>query len=422
MGARVTEHPFEPGRSSRTHREATDMRICILGTGPVGLGCAALLRANGHDAVLWSPRRPVADGARQRVETFGLLESCGDFPVMSGTEGLARALHGADAAILCLRANGFRSVIDQLAATLDRPLPVIVSSDLSLAGLYLSRKLAEAGHPAPVVVWSTTLTGGPIREGRVHVRLRRGRIDMSAIPAAFGAQGLTLCTALFGEIFAPVAEPLAITLSNLNPPIHMANCLLNFTRIELGEVWQNFGGITPGVGRLIEALDRERLAVAARFGLCPRTVEEHYRKSFPGLPQDATVHEMAQIVEGQRRGSSPGPATLATRFITEDLPFGILPVIRLARMAGVEVPAHTAGLTLIGLACGEDFATRNDLLDAVGLEGASPSDLLRRMREGWQMPAAMMQNARRVTPPIQQDDAMTRRPSFAARRTPGTGR
>lgn len=355
------------------------MRICILGTGPIGRGAAALLEAAGHTPVLWSPRQPVL-GQSIAIETFGLVEHRGEVSAAHGDAGLRALLSGADAVMLCLQAAGFRRVIDQLIAALPRPIPVIVSSDLSLAGLYLAEHM-PADAAAPVISWSTTLTGGPFRDGRVHVRLRRGAIDMAAIPGTpeAGAMALDLCQRLFGDRFSLVTHPLAITLSNLNPPIHMANCLLNLTRIEQAETWPNFGNITEAVGRMIDALDVERLAVAAAFGLAPRSARQHYRKSFPNMPENASVHEMAQIVDAQRQGSSPGPATLATRYITEDLPFGIVPVIALGRLAGVPTPLHEAGLTVFDAALGTDHGAANDLLNALGLAQTTPDQLIARM-------------------------------------------
>ena len=52
----------------------------------------------------------------------------------------------------------------------------------------------------------------------------------------------------------------------------MAIALCNLTRMERGEAWSQNENIPDAVGRLIEALDAERLAIAAAFGATVRTV------------------------------------------------------------------------------------------------------------------------------------------------------
>ena len=218
--------------------------------------------------------------------------------------------------------------------------------------------------------------------GRVNVRLLRGELDVATLPAGDIDHGLSLSRRLFKARFSPSADMLAIALSNLNPPIHMANALLNFTRIEKGEAWDNYGCITEGVGRLVEALDAERLAIAAAFGVRVRSAREHYMKSFPDMVPGRVAELSAQVYR-QRGDASPGQKSVATRYVTEDLPFGIHPVARLGRLAGVPAPLHEAGLALLGGVYGRDFAAENDLLPKVGLEAMDKVMLQAIVREGW---------------------------------------
>ncbi|MBL8591024.1 MAG: NAD/NADP octopine/nopaline dehydrogenase family protein [Methylobacteriaceae bacterium] len=353
------------------------MRVGVVGTGPVGLGCAALLASRGHEPVLWSPRA-APRGASRRIEAVGLFAWRGDVRVARE----APELTGCEAIVICVLGAGHRATFEALAPIVRDGQSVIISSHASLGALYLSRLVAARGVAAPVIAWSTTLTGGPIIEGRVHVRLLRGEIDLAAVPASGLDAATMLCRALFDARFTPRANLLAIALGNLNPPIHLAQALLNFTRIEQGEVWDNFGCVTAGVGRLIEALDAERLAVARAFGVEVRTAREHYLKSFPDLVA-GSVAEMAAQVAAQRKGSSPGPARVDTRYVTEDIPFGIHPVIALAKIAGVPTPLHAAGLAVMSAVYGRDLAADNDLLPRIGLEGVSRDGLLALATRGW---------------------------------------
>ena len=207
----------------------------------------------------------------------------------------------------------------------------------------------------------------------------RARLDVAAVPAGAVEEAAATCRALFGDRFETREDLLPISLSNLNPPAHMASALCNFTRIERGETWFNYDGITPSVARLIEALDVERLAIAKAFGVRVRTVFEHYRLSFRDAKGD-TIAEMAAAIHEARKGP-PGPTDLNTRFVTEDVPFGLHPISVLGTSVNVPTPLHDAGITLFSALYGRDFRKENTLLPTLGLD--HPSKLRGLLRAGF---------------------------------------
>ena len=213
--------------------------------------------------------------------------------------------------------------------------------------------------------------GRPIGTTEVAVLTVRTRVDVATLPSAQAQAGLAMCRALFGDRFQQRSNLIAIQLSNVNPQAHLANALCNLTRMEKSESWDNYGCITPTVSRLIEALDLERLAIARAFGVEIRTMGEHMSLSFD-LPALPLAEAARQVV---LRGGSPGPASLDARWIREDLPFGIVPLIALAQSAGVEVPLHRAGLALFSALLGRNLAAENDLLPSMELERQTAESL-----------------------------------------------
>ncbi len=356
------------------------MKIGIVGAGAIGLGTAALLASRGHTPIIWSPRGSRVDPAsnRMQVKTTGALTADVDVETTSSPSGLATT----DVVLFCVLGNGHKAVMEAITPHLRQDQTVVILSQCSLGALYLSKLLAARGVAPTILALGTTLTGGPIAKGEVHVRYIRNEVDVAALPAHALAEGLTVLRSLFGDLFVPADDLMAIALSNLNPPVHMALTLLNYTRVERGEDWDNFGEHTEGAGQLIEALDEERLAVAAAFGVRVRSVQEHFLKSFPGL-QPSPIHEMAQAVKRSRPYPTPGPRSLNSRWLTEDLPFGITAIIAMAELAKVPVPLHAAGLALLSAAAGRDYKSENDLLPALGISSMKVQQLKAMAREGW---------------------------------------
>ena len=356
------------------------MRVSILGAGAIAYGLAAYLAESEHDPMLWSP-----SGRHTEALASGeLLKATGDIearvPVRVAKD-CKDAIANADVVVIALPAYGHKMVVDAAVPHLIDGLPVIISSHCSFAALYLSKRLAERKARLPIIVWGTTLlTGRQQGPTEIHVTSIRQKLDVATLPFSSQNDGHELCTTLFGDRFVKRDGLLAIALSNLNPQNHLGIALLNLTRMEKAEQWSQAGNVTPAVGRLIEALDAERLAIAAHFGIAVRTVQEHFSLSFH-VPM-GTVSEMNQEMDRQGRGGF-GPATIESRYILEDVPYGLLPTVLLGKIAGNPAILHESGVSIMSAAYGRDLRADNDILPALGIEVLADTDLVNLTRNGF---------------------------------------
>ena len=351
-------------------------RVAVLGAGSIALATAALLAQRGFRPVIWSP-----SGARMAALTDGApLVATGSIEgsfAVGWAATCADAIAGASAVIVTVPGFGHRAVFDAALPFLQPEQFLVVSSHSSLGALYLSRRGVRACVAALGTTVATARRTGP---AAVFVNNVRKAVDVAALPAGRTPEAAAACAALFGISLVPRSDVLAITLSNINPHGHMAMALCNFTRIERGEAWGNYWGVTPHVGRLMEALDRERLDVAAGFGLSVRSIQEHFHLSF-GVPM-GTMGDMAAAVQAQGRAPN-GPATVDTRYVHEDVPFGLVVTEELGRIAGCPTPIHSGGIAVFSGLYGQDFRAVNDLLPVLGLDGHDAASLLALCRAGY---------------------------------------
>ena len=355
------------------------MRVSILGAGGVAFGTAAYLAEAGHSPMLWSPSGSstqafragaplVAEGAIQLQFQPRIATDCGE------------AVKDADVVMVILPGFGHKATLAAIAPHLREGQPVIISSHLSFGALYLSGLLAARGVRAPISAWGTTLTTGKKTDAtHVNVNTVRKKIDVATVPASAADAAVALCTELFGDRFVKRDGLLAIAVSNLNPQNHLGIALMNLTRMERGETWGQAQNVTPAVGRLIEALDLERLAIAKALGVQVRTVQEHFSLSFHVAP--GSVSAMNQEMHRNGNGGF-GPGTADSRYVLEDVPFGLVATAQLGRLAGVPAPLHEAGIALFSAAYGRDFTSENDLLPAIGMESLSLAQLKALARDG----------------------------------------
>lgn len=327
------------------------MKVAILGAGAAAFALAVLLRQRGHEPMLWSPSGAgtagLVDGTP--ITATGVID--GDFAVEVAAS-CAEALSGAIAVVLALPAMGQRKVIEAAARHLTGDQAVIISAHISFAALHLDRLLAARGLSLPIIAWSTTLLRARKPDPTVsRIATLRKTVDIAVLPAAEAGKGLHICESLFGAHFNLRGDLLAVSLSNVNAQGHMALGLCNFTRMEKGEAWDQAECSTPSVEHLSAALDAERMRIAAGFGVDVRTAQEHSKGTHgAGGKAAAAVKTL-------------GPATIQTRYILEDVPYGLVTLVRLAALVGADATLHAAGVQIFSALYGRDFSSENDLLE-----------------------------------------------------------
>src|SRR6201999_3654024 len=112
---------------------------------------------------------------------------------------------------------------------------------------------------------------------RVKVSRKAGSLKFSAFPATRTGQLAEALKALLPAI-SPVPTLLDTVFPYTNAIHHPPALLCNIGRVEAtgGDYCHYYEGITPAVGRIIDALDRERLAIAAAFGCKIDKLSEYF--------------------------------------------------------------------------------------------------------------------------------------------------
>lgn len=351
------------------------MRIGIAGTGGVALASAAWLVRGGHDVALWSPGGQGADALRHTpLQAGGVFEDSVRMPVVDSAAALAAQ---SDVLLIAAPVNSHHAVADALLPHLRDGHTVVVSAMCSLSSLYLFEAARKRGRDITVASFGTTVFTAR-REGPTHVRVmtRRGTLGVSTLPRMRTPQVLALCQALFGEGFTAQENALASALGNVNPISHGPLALYNWTRIERAEAWPQYHYMTPQVAAVIERLDAERLALARAFGLELHSLADHFARSFH--TKASGVADIAAELHA-KRGGPPGPTDVATRFVTEDVPYGLVFSVALGRIAGVQTPATHTIIDSAALITGCDFAAGNSLLGPLRIGCETVAHLLARV-------------------------------------------
>ena len=191
-----------------------------------------------------------------------------------------------------------------------------------------------------------------------------------------GEEALSLALRLYpGAIRQP--DVLAVGLAEVNMVLHPPGAILGAAWVEAtgGDFLFYVDAMTSGVASVMSRLDAERLAVAEAFGYRLGSLMEEM-SAIGTVEPDADLTDLqGSISRGSANAAIMAPDSLGHRYYTEDFGFGLLPLVELARVAGVKTPVAQSLLNLAAAAGLESAIAAGRTLERMGLQGLSQQEI-----------------------------------------------
>lgn len=359
--------------------------VAVLGGGHGGHCMAAELALKGMPVRLFElpefagRMQPVFEKKEIRLSGIGLN---GVARLETVTTQAALALDGVEMVHFVVPAFAQEAFFDAVLPHLRDGQTAVV-----WAGDFGSLRLAEkvrTGRPGLqlTIIETHTLPYGTrlVEPGHVALLLTAPVVLASALPAAKNPEVIPALTATFPCV-KPGGNAIAAALSNPNPMVHPPGSLLNVGRIQYtnGEFWMYREGITEAVARVIRDIYNELAAVAKAYGselLCFEDRDFRTTASIMGASFQAPFDTTGVIA------SVKGPTSIHHRYITEDLPCGLVPASELARKAGLSTPLVDSIVHIGSAVCGVNFWKEGRTLKTLGLDGLSVEEITRLVQGG----------------------------------------
>src|SRR4051794_24472059 len=355
------------------------MRVAVLGAGNGGLASAFDFAQHGHEVALYSPPRYGENVVA--VQKAGGIRSSGDLEgfaqVAYAGHDAGEAMLGAELVLLVGPAYATESLAADAGPHLAEGMAVLICPGSSAGAITFKRALGIDVHDERYTVGETSTLPYAVRVTQPGVITVFLKLTAGLYVAGLPRSGTQRLNSLISEVW-PATENadsvLQTTLQNGNPVIHPAVTLLNAGLLERtgGDFLFYEEGVTESVGRLIEAVDNERLAIAAALGV---TV-----LSDPALG----VRQGYMREENYSTGYSTAPGFLGIaaqsrlnhRYLTEDVGYSLNFLADLARRLGVPTPVIDAVITIASVVLARDFRGEGvRTMSTLGLDGLSPEQL-----------------------------------------------
>jgi len=371
-------------------------KIAVLGAGSGGFMCAADLGSMGYEVALFSRELDRIRGVKEKgaIEVLDIdsrpTGMCGK--VALATSDIREAVRGAQVILNPIPYFACEEYARMVLPHLEDG-QVVIYLGKGGACLTWAKVMRELGIRRKVFLADTnTLPYGASRMGDHQVRLenRTQNLIVATFPGkdidAVAAVAELLFTKAHGYDIRRGQNAIDSILVDYNAITHTPPMVCNAARIESGEKpFFLFGKRenTPSVVRLIERIDRERMAIGEALGLKQWTLEEEIKMVKWNPHGEDFVLPLYEAIHTPFLEVCEGPYTLDTRHLKEDVPYGLVTYSSLGRMLGVPTPVTDAIITMSEVLLSKDFRSMGRTVESMGINPSwSRRKLSKYLREG----------------------------------------
>jgi len=348
------------------------MKFAVLGAGNSGRAQAADLALAGHDVNLYDSFLSMIKGISEKggLEITGAARQ-GFAKLHEVTNDIAKAIKGVKVIFIATPAFVHEPLFRESTPYLEDGQIILINTGyygcLRLARLSKELRLKKdiILSETSILVYSSRVSG----PASVHVDgIKEKDLKIAALPARDTPKVLELLKDSY-PMLIPATNVLECDLDNLNPCSHTSIMVLNAARIDLtkGDFLFLPGGTTPTVGKVIDAVDNERRKIAQVFGFevesYVKTMQKYYNA------KGETAYDVIQSTEAFQDPKERAPADFQHRYITEDIPYGLVPVSSLGNLTNVPTPTVDALIQLSSIINFSNYKREGVTLRKLGLFG-----------------------------------------------------
>jgi opine dehydrogenase len=313
------------------------------------------------------------------IELSGVVRGFGKIDLI--TDRIDEATDGADIVVVVTPATAHREVARNCAPHLKDEQIVFIHPGATGGALEFKKILADERCKARVVVAEANSLIYACRSpqpGRASILGVKKELMVAALPAKETPRVIETLRTAFHQIHAG-RNVLETSLGNPNAMMHPAPTVLNTSMVESGKDWLYYwDGITATIGDFVETMDQERLSVARAVGLNLPSIREWYR-----LAYGATGKNLSEVVRNNPAYEEvKGQKTLLTRYLLEDIPMGLVPMVSLGKMIGIDVSRMETVIKMAQWLTKRDFFATGRTAEALGLSGMSAEGVVAYVETG----------------------------------------
>lgn len=348
--------------------------VAVLGAGHGGLAMAGHLALLGHKVNLFNRGEDRLWGVKSSgsIELTGEVEGFGQLNM--ATTSMKDAIKDVELIMIVVPAFGHKWMAEQMAPHLVDGQVVVLHPGRTFGAIEFRQVLKNLNVKAEVLIaeaqtfiYASRATG----PSQVHIFRIKHSIPVASIRAHLIPKVIEKLRQFYPQ-FVPGDNVFKTSLENIGSVFHPALCVLNAGWIEHDIDFQFYHeGATPGVTKILEKIDDERIRVAEAIGIRAISARQWLYMAYSATG-DTLFQAMRKNI-GYR--GILAPRSLKVRYIEEDIPYSLVPIASTGKMLNVPTPTIDSIIHLGSELNGSDYWAMGRTVENLGIAGMNVREL-----------------------------------------------
>ena len=330
------------------------MIFCIIGAGNGGRAFAAYLASKGHRVNLYNRSYSrIADIIKKgEIKSSGALK--GKFAIDLVTQNIKAALEDADVILVVTPAFAHKDIAKLISPYLTQDQIILLNPGRTFGSIEFRYTIREQIGNIPIFIGETQtllFTSRQLKKNGVQILKIKDSVDFCAFPEKHTFFIYDTLRDAFPQL-NPIEDYLEVSLRNMGMLLHPALSLMNAGFMDIGKEFKFYkDGATFHACEVLEKIQFEINLLFEKLGMQRLDFCDWAQKSY-GVNAKC-IHDAIQNIIAYQDINAP--KELITRYFTEDVPAGLVPVSSLAHSLGVETPTIDSIIHLSSILCGTEF-------------------------------------------------------------------
>ncbi|MHA1617889.1 MAG: NAD/NADP octopine/nopaline dehydrogenase family protein [Promethearchaeota archaeon] len=336
------------------NQDNQQIKFTVIGAGNGGRAFAVYLSKCGYivNLVYRTKKNIIRIKKSRKIEAKG--EISGIFDLNMVTNNYKRALKGTHVILYVVPASVQSTITKKIAPYLEDGQIIVLNPGRTWGAIETYNILSKYRPDLEIYIAETQtllFTCRKLEDYGIDILRFKESVDCCFYPENLNQIVGSFLKNIFPK-FNIVHDIRITSLNNMGAVIHPTVTLLNAGSILRNEDFFFYQeGISPEIARMVEKIDKERCHIIEALGLEPITLKEWAHTCYNCRSE--SIYEIFHEIDSYK--SIKAPQSLNIRYITEDIPTGLVPLSSLGRHLNVSTPTINALIILANTLMKKNF-------------------------------------------------------------------
>ena len=334
--------------------ENSNFNITIIGAGNGGRAFAVYLSRLGHDVTLLYRTSKYVENIKKtkRIVSFGNIE--GSYKIKNITNNYKKAIEDADIILYVIPASAHRMITKQILPFVKNNQIIILNPGRTWGAIEVYNTIKKYRPKLQIHVGETStllFTCRKIQDYGVSILKIKNSVDFCFYPEKDNELLFPIINSIFPE-FNQVDDIRETSLNNMGAVIHPVVTIMNAGSITRKSQFKFYEeGVSKNIANLVEKVDKERCEILKNIGVNPITLINWANKAYGCNATD--YHQVFHQIESYK--DIDAPMSLRIRYLSEDVPTGLVPLSSIARFLKISTPNINSVIVIANTLLNADF-------------------------------------------------------------------